>query len=158
MATILVVDDDAAVLRLLTSILADESGHAVISASNGREALNRLNTEAVDAVVCDVNMPIMDGIALVRAMRTDESLRDLPVVMISAMVQGGEVAPDLDVDLLLEKPFEVNALIACVSYVLGRVRAGQSSIRVTQRKASDSMQRMIRAGQRLGSAGDPATS
>jgi CheY-like chemotaxis protein len=148
MATILVVDDDSVILELLIAVLEDESDHTVVAASNGSEALDRLREGHVDAVVCDVNMPIMDGIEFVRTVRADPALQDLPVVLTSAVTDPAALDPELNVDLMLEKPFEVNALIACVSFVLERVRSGQRTVRVTTRRASDSVNRIMREHRR----------
>jgi CheY-like chemotaxis protein len=144
MARILVVDDDSVIRELLTAVLEEESDHEVIVAGNGQEALERLAEDTVDAIVCDVNMPVMDGYELVRAVRAQDDLTDLPILMISAAVSADELDPELQVDLMLEKPFEINALLACVSYVLGRVRAGSRTVRVTRRRAAMSVNRMLR--------------
>lgn len=146
MATILIVDDDAAILMLLTTVLHDEAGHTIVAASNGRQALDVLRSEPIDAVVCDVNMPVMNGIELVRAIRADNVLKEMPVVMISAMVHPEDLEPNIDVDRMLKKPFDLNVLTASVSSVLGRARAGHSSLRANGRKASTSLNRMLRAG------------
>lgn len=66
--TILVVDDDESVL-LATSRLLARAGHKVIEARNGREATGQLSRETFDAVLSDIGMPEMDGIALLRAVR-----------------------------------------------------------------------------------------
>jgi CheY-like chemotaxis protein len=144
MARILVVDDDSVIRELLTAVLEEESDHDVVVAGNGQEALERLAEAPVDAIVCDVNMPVMDGYELVRAVRAQDEFTDLPILMISAAVAADDLDPDLQVDLMLEKPFEINALLACVSFALGRVRAGQRTVRVTRRRAAMSVNRMLR--------------
>lgn len=156
MAKILIVDDDSVIRELLTTVLEEESDHEVIVASNGQEALDRLQKETVDAVVCDVNMPVMDGYEFVRTIRSDEALSELPVLMISAAVQPDSLDPALDIDLMLEKPFEINALLACVSFVLRSVRAGQQSVRVTRRRAASRVNRMIGQSQRQSNYGGSA--
>ena len=145
MAKILVVDDDSVIRDMLAAVLTEESEHEVVLAANGQEALDRLVSEGpVDAIVCDVNMPVMDGIELVRAVRADRELHELPVLMISAAVEPDALDPELEVDLMLEKPFEINALLACVSFVLGRVRAGGRTVRVGRRRAASSVRRLVR--------------
>jgi two-component system chemotaxis response regulator CheY len=149
MARILVVDDDAAIREMVSAVLSEESDHDVVLASNGRDALDRLmHDESVDAIVCDVNMPVMNGVELVRAVRADPELSELPVLLISAAVDPDGIDPALEVDLLLEKPFEINALLACVSFILSSVRAGGRSVRVCHRGAATSVRRIVRDAHR----------
>jgi CheY-like chemotaxis protein len=145
MATILVVDDDSVIRELLAVVLEEESEHNVVLAANGKEALDRLNETPVDAIVCDVNMPVMDGLELVRAIRSDPALRQLPVLMISAVLEAEELDPELEVDLMLEKPFEITALLACVGFVLRRVRAGKRRVTVSRRRAAASVERLVQS-------------
>ena len=148
MARILVVDDDSVIRELLVEVLEDESDHEVIVASNGQEALDQLQRHAVDAIVCDVNMPVMDGFEFVRNVRSSPDLHDLPVLLISAAARLERVDPDLDVDLMLEKPFELNSLLACVGFILNGVRAGTNTVRVTRRRAASQIDRMVRSHRR----------
>ena len=98
MARILVVDDDSVIRELLVEVLEEESGYEVIVAANGQAALDQLDQHEVDAVVCDVNMPVMDGFEFVRNVRAKPELHDLPVLMISAAARLERVDPDLEVD------------------------------------------------------------
>src|SRR4051794_7048408 len=99
MASILVVDDDSVIRELLAAVLEEESEHQVHVAANGQEALDVLERAEIDAVVCDVNMPVMNGIDLVRAIRSNPELERLPVLLISAAAAPLEIDDDLDVDL-----------------------------------------------------------
>jgi two-component system, chemotaxis family, chemotaxis protein CheY len=148
MATILVVDDDSVIRELLAAVLEEESEHHVIVAGNGQEALDQLGTHEVDAMVCDVNMPIMDGLELLRSIRANPDTEDLPVLMLSAAVPADALEPELGVDLMLEKPFEISALLACVSYVLQTVRARAQNVRVTRRRAAAKVGRLVRPARR----------
>jgi len=143
MATILVVDDDSVIRELLAAVLEEESDHSVIVAANGQEALDRLIEHDIDAIVCDVNMPVMDGIELVRTVRANPDTEVLPVLMISAAVPASALEPTLGVDLMLEKPFEINALLACVAFILDRVRASTRTVQVIRRRAAESVGRLV---------------
>jgi CheY-like chemotaxis protein len=149
MARILVVDDDSVIRELLVEVLEDESDHEVIVASNGQEALDQLGRHPVDAIVCDINMPVMDGFELVRNVRAHPELQDLPVLMMSAAARLERVDPDLEVDLMLEKPFELTSLLACVGYILDGVRAGTRTVRVTRRRAASQIDRIVQSHRRL---------
>jgi CheY-like chemotaxis protein len=152
MARILVVDDDSVIRELLVEVLEEESGYEVIVAANGQAALDQLDQHEVDAVVCDVNMPVMDGFEFVRNVRAKPELHDLPVLMISAAARLERVDPDLEVDLMLEKPFELTSLLACVSFILNGVRAGtragSQSVRVTRRRAASQLERIVQSRRR----------
>jgi CheY-like chemotaxis protein len=147
MAHILVVDDDSVIRELLVEVLEEESGHHVIAASNGQEALEQLRHHTVDAIVCDINMPVMDGFELVRHVRANPNLESLPVLMISAAARLERVDPDLEVDLMLEKPFELNSLLACVGFMLNGVRTGarvgMRTVRVGRRHAATRFDRIV---------------
>jgi len=84
MKTILVVDDDEAIRTLLQEELSDE-GYRVILAGNARDALKKVEEEALDLVILDIRMPGMDGLeALPRILGLKE---DLPVILNSAYTQ-----------------------------------------------------------------------
>lgn len=80
--TILVVDDSATVRKLISSKL-EKSGHYVICAEDGVEALERLTEQVPDLVLLDITMPRMDGYEVCKQIRANPAARDLPVVMIS---------------------------------------------------------------------------
>ena len=82
--TILLVEDTPFFLKVVKSYL-ESVGYEVITAENGREALEKLNQVMVDVVVSDIEMPIMTGIELVRAIRASDRLRHLPVVALTSL-------------------------------------------------------------------------
>ncbi|MCE5286337.1 MAG: chemotaxis protein CheW [Pelosinus sp.] len=82
--TILLVEDTPLFLRTVKSYL-ESDGYEVITAENGREALVRLEKTMVDAVISDIEMPIMTGLELVRAIRSSETLRHLPVIALTSL-------------------------------------------------------------------------
>jgi two-component system chemotaxis sensor kinase CheA len=85
---ILVVEDTPFFLKVVKSYI-ESDGYEVVTAENGRQALEILGRTTVDMVVSDIEMPIMTGIELVRAIRADEALRDLPVIALTSLT--GEV-------------------------------------------------------------------
>jgi two-component system chemotaxis response regulator CheY len=87
---VLVVDDSAAIRKILQRVLR-QTGMAigaVHEAGNGQEALEILKTMKPGLVLSDINMPSMDGLQLLAAMKASEEWRDIPVVMITT--EGGE--------------------------------------------------------------------
>lgn len=136
MGRVLVVDDDTVIRELLATILEEETDFEVLKAAHGREALDRLSETRVDAIVCDVNMPVMNGVELVRAVRANPRLRGVPIIVISAIETPATLDPNLDIDVMLEKPFDISTLTACLSFVLNGARGPRQQVWVTRRRAA----------------------
>jgi len=121
MATILVVDDDAHIREVVQYTL-ERDGHAVVSAKNGVEALDRASDGAIDLVLLDVLMPELDGLAVCRKLRAQ---RAVPIIFLSS--RGEEVDRVLGLELggddYVTKPFSPRELAARVSAVLRRSTA-----------------------------------
>ena len=83
-ALILVVDDEFSVAEVLQSALAD-AGHEVVTAVNGRQGLELLGKRRPDLVLLDFMMPIMDGPAMLKAMKEDPAYRKIPAVVMSSL-------------------------------------------------------------------------
>ena len=90
-ATVLVVEDTV-LNRIALARGVEREGHLVIQAANGREALDTLRTEAVDMVLLDLLMPEVDGFEVLAAMSGDAELRDIPVLVISAVEETEDIA------------------------------------------------------------------
>jgi len=80
----LVVDDFSTMRRIVRGLLKEMGCQHVAEAEDGAAALELLRTQQVDFVVSDINMPIMDGFGLLAAIKADERLRHLPVLMVTA--------------------------------------------------------------------------
>jgi len=120
--TVLVVDDEFGTVEVLVAALED-AGYRVLTAANGRRALERLEENKPDLVVSDFMMPLMDGAALVRAIRSNPQFRDIPVIMMSA---APETALRKHVDgyeAFLRKPFRVPALLELIASLLNPQRS-----------------------------------
>ena len=83
MATILAVDDSPSMLKMI-SIVADKLGHAVITAENGEKGLEVAKVKHADLVLTDINMPLMDGITLVEALRSDALYSHTPILIMTS--------------------------------------------------------------------------
>lgn len=84
--TIMVVDDSAS-LRQVVNIALKGAGYDVIEAADGQIALNKLDAQKVNLIVCDVNMPNMDGISFVRELKQKASHKFTPVIMLTTESQ-----------------------------------------------------------------------
>jgi DNA-binding response OmpR family regulator len=116
---ILVVDDEPEVLAYFEQML-DELGYEVSSVRNGREALERIEAERPDLVLLDCVMPVMDGVAVCRALRQQEATRFLPVFMVTALgdVDSRVRALDSGADDVLSKPVQPRELAARIYHAL----------------------------------------
>src|SRR4030067_2995408 len=81
----LLVVDDNKVNRLLLARGLQEAGHTVIFAENGREALEVMRRQVFDLVLLDILMPELDGYQVLEQLTTDPDLRDIPVIVVSAL-------------------------------------------------------------------------
>jgi chemosensory pili system protein ChpA (sensor histidine kinase/response regulator) len=112
---VLVVDDSLTVRRVTQRLLARE-GYRVTLAKDGLEALERLAEERPAIVLSDIEMPRMDGFDLVRNIRSDRKLADLPVIMITSRIaqKHRDYAAELGVNHYLGKPYSEEELLALI--------------------------------------------
>lgn len=117
---ILVVDDSASV-RQQVSLTLKQSGFNVFEAEDGVTGAERIRQGGIDCVICDVNMPNMNGIEMLKVVKADPSNKDLPVVMLTT-----EGSKDLIVQAKqagakgwIVKPFKAELLIAAVEKLTG---------------------------------------
>ena len=118
-ARILVVDDSAS-MRQMVSFALTSAGFAVEEAEDGQVALGRARNERFNAVVTDVNMPNMDGISLIRALRGLPDYRFTPLLMLTTESAADKKAEGKAAGATgwLVKPFNPERLLATVSKVL----------------------------------------
>lgn len=114
---VLVVDDSITVRRVTQRLLQRE-GYRVSMAADGLQALERLQQERPTVVLSDIEMPRMDGFDLVRNIRSDPRLSDLPVIMITSRIaeKHREHARELGVDHYLGKPYSEDELLALIAH------------------------------------------
>lgn len=111
MGPILIVDDEFGIVEALSDFLQDE-GYRTATALNGRLALEQMAVEHPALVLLDYMMPVMNGPAVLEAMKADPSLRDVPVVLMSASPpKSWRHLPASD---FLPKPFGLEQLIELV--------------------------------------------
>lgn len=119
--SIALVDDDVNLLDVLTTEL-EEAGYRVVSARDGRTALALVERERPDAMILDVNMPVLDGLSVCRRLR--EKGHPIPVVMLTARDSDLDEALGLELgaDDYVAKPFSTRILLARVAALLRRDR------------------------------------
>lgn len=125
-ARILVVDDDDGSRRALSALIMDE-GYQVETARDGFEALKCVREGEIDLVVSDVQMPGLDGFAMVRNLRKKSKSRDLPVILVSARANPDRRTTGLHLgaDDFMAKPLNFDELLARIEIQLRHVQRNQ---------------------------------
>jgi CheY-like chemotaxis protein len=124
LASSLLVVDDNSMNRIMLSRYISKLGYRSSLAENGRQALEKLQAEPFDLVLLDVQMPEMDGYQVLGQLKADPRLRDIPVIMISAVEELESVVRciELGAQDYLPKPFNPVLLRARLSACLERKR------------------------------------
>jgi len=118
--TVLIVDDEFHIVNAL-ALKFRSSNFRVVTAGNGREALQRIDDSKPDLVITDYQMPVMNGLDLVRTLRAARETREIPIIMLSARrqdldeVSGGQT----DVDAFMSKPFSPRAIVSQSRKLIG---------------------------------------
>ena len=109
---ILVVDDMSTMRRIVKNILKQLGFSNMEEAENGQEALQKLRADTFGFVVSDWNMPVMPGIEMLRAIRADEKLKHIPVLMVTAEAQKENLieAIQAGVNNYIVKPFTAETM------------------------------------------------
>jgi two-component system, chemotaxis family, chemotaxis protein CheY len=109
---ILVVDDMTTMRRIVKNILKQLGFANIEEAENGQEALQKLRAEPFGFVVSDWNMPVMTGIDMLRAIRADEKLKAIPVLMVTAEAQQANLVEAIQagVSNYIVKPFTAETM------------------------------------------------
>ena len=119
--TVLVVEDDPTILQLL-EVNFEMEGFTVVRAEDGALGLEAARRSRPDVIVSDVMMPNMSGVEMVAELKADETTADIPIILLSAKAQGGDIRQGIDAgaDEYVTKPFEPLDLIDRVNALLAR--------------------------------------
>ena len=121
--TILVVDDSPTVVKFVSFSLK-KGGYGVVTACDGMDALEKLSNleEKVDLVITDLNMPNLDGYALVSTLRQNEAHRDTPIIILSSEEEEADQQKGREVgaNSYLVKPFQPAILLTEVTKLLDK--------------------------------------
>ena len=117
MAKMILVVDDSASLRQVVSIALKGGGYDVIEACDGKDALNKLTGQKIHLIISDVNMPNMDGIAFVKAVKQLPNYKFTPIIMLTTESQEdkkmeGQAA---GAKAWVVKPFKPEQMLAAVA-------------------------------------------
>ena len=118
--TALVVEDSPTMRQLIVFALSRIRGLTVIEADDGVDALRKLAAGHFDIILTDINMPIMDGLKLVKRVRTDPTHKDVPIVIITTegASEDKRRALELGANAYITKPIQAPQVIAKVKELL----------------------------------------
>jgi two-component system, sensor histidine kinase and response regulator len=118
-ASILVVEDSPTQREMLRHML-EEHGYGVRTAAQGAEALAAIAAERPITVLTDILMPVMDGYELCRKIKSDENLKDIPVILLTALDDPKDVIAGLEcgADNFIIKPFDRDYLLSRIEYII----------------------------------------
>ncbi|MCE9580184.1 MAG: response regulator [Deltaproteobacteria bacterium] len=120
MPRIMVVDDSSS-MRAIVGKTLRQAAHDVVEATDGQNAIDQLAASPVDLVLCDVNMPRVDGLSLLRYLRTQSPPVLTPVLLLSAEADPRRIqfAKDNGASGWMIKPFKPEQLLATLRQILG---------------------------------------
>ncbi|HEY9051592.1 MAG TPA: response regulator [Gammaproteobacteria bacterium] len=117
--TILIVDDSRS-LREVVAIALKGAGYDVIEAGDGKEGLSKLDGTKIHLIISDVNMPVMDGISMVKEIKTMPAYKFTPVIMLTT--ESGtdmkEAGKEAGVKAWVIKPFKPDQMLSAVSKLI----------------------------------------
>jgi two-component system chemotaxis response regulator CheY len=121
MSKVIMTVDDSASVRQMVSFTIRDAGYEVIEAVDGRDALSKINGKAINMVITDLNMPNLDGIGLIRELRSLPAFKFVPIIMLTTESQA-EIKQDgkaAGATGWIVKPFKPEQLLAVIRKVIG---------------------------------------
>lgn len=106
---IMICDDDAGILEVLEMMLEIE-GYTVYTESNSTNLIKEINNNKPDLLLMDLWMPVLSGDQLLRTIRGTKELEALPVIILSASVDGNEIASNAGANGFIAKPFDMDSV------------------------------------------------
>ena len=115
--TILIVEDDVSINVMIKTIVEAE-GYTALTAENGRDGIDLALSHTPDLIICDIHLPGMHGLDVIRAFKQAPSLKDKPILMLTADLFKAEESFDIGADEYILKPIRKNQLMLYVSKYL----------------------------------------
>ena len=111
---ILIVEDSPTMRQLLVFALRRLKNVDIVEAQDGMDGLRKVSNDRFDLALIDINMPVMDGLKLISLMRGEETLKDIPIVVITTegAAEDRERALNLGANEYLTKPIQANRVLA----------------------------------------------
>jgi len=117
MKKVILIADDSPSIRKFAAFSLSTKGYDIISVSDGMEALEKLPTEKINLVITDLNMPNVDGFELIKAIRNNEELKEIPIIILSSMAGTEDIERGMmcGANSYLIKPFDPKRILYEVS-------------------------------------------
>jgi two-component system chemotaxis response regulator CheY len=117
---ILIVEDSPTMRQLLVFALKRIQGAELVEAQDGMDGLRKVTSDHFDLALVDINMPVMDGLKLISLIRGEESLKQMPIVVITTegATEDRERALSLGADEYLTKPIQANRVLSVAKSML----------------------------------------
>jgi two-component system chemotaxis response regulator CheY len=117
---VLIVEDSPTMRQLLVFALRRLKDVEIVEAQDGMDGLRKVSSDHFDIALIDINMPVMDGLKLIRLMRDEESLRQIPIIVVTTegADEDRERALALGANEYLTKPIQANRVLAVVKDLL----------------------------------------
>ena len=117
---ILIVEDSPTMRQLLVFALRRLKNVDIVEAQDGMDGLRKVSNDHFDLALIDINMPVMDGLKLISLMRGEETLKDIPIVVITTegAAEDRERALNLGANEYLTKPIQANRVLAVARALL----------------------------------------
>jgi two-component system, chemotaxis family, chemotaxis protein CheY len=121
MSKVIMTVDDSASVRQMVSFTLKQAGFDVLEACDGQDALSRMNGATVHMVITDLNMPRLDGIGLIKGVRSQPAYKFIPIVMLTteSQIEKKQEGKEAGATGWIVKPFKPDQLLAVVRKVLG---------------------------------------
>ena len=110
---ILIVDDDRDIVEAMQTILELED-YTVSHAYDGIDGISTARSQKPDLILLDYMLPDMNGKEVALTLRLEDDLKDIPVIMVSASREAGEIAREIHITDFIEKPFDMEELLSTV--------------------------------------------
>lgn len=121
----MVCDDDQGVLDVIEMML-DSSGYTAFTEINSTNLISEIKKNQPDLILLDLWMPVLSGDQVVRAIRADQNISHLPVIILSASRDGDDIAMEAGADAFLSKPFDMDELIDTIEDLLKNKKGSMS--------------------------------
>lgn len=115
--TIMICDDDKGILEMLELFL-DLEGYNVLCEINSTNLTKQLVAHKPDLLLLDLWMPVLSGDQLIKVIRNTPEIETLPILVLSASVDGADIAKDLGADGFIAKPFDLDAITNTIERIL----------------------------------------